>query len=72
MALSEAAKKARRNERMGERARVARQTGVSVGKQTEQAREAYRKERLRREEFTGRRRTAKYDPNKSMMWWMDK
>lgn len=72
MALSEAAKKARRQERMAERARVAEATGWSVGKQTEQAREQYRKERLRREEFRGRLKKDPKDPEKyRTMWWVD-
>ena len=70
MALSDAAKKARRQERMRTRTQYAEQTGISVGKQTEAQREAYRKERLRREEFTGRRKADPKDPNKPMMYWM--
>lgn len=70
MALSQGAAKARREERMRERAAHAERTGISVGKQTEAAREAYRKERLRREEFTGRRKADPKDPNKPMMYWM--
>lgn len=72
MALTAAEKAERRRERMASRTEYAETHGVSVTKQTEQAREAWRKERLRREEFRGRRKADPKDPNKTFMWWMEK